>query len=82
MLPGVLASVDFSFPSFILLPGQESWGACGGEGGTLWQVAHKIANSVERTVQELPDVQVVWSLHTTEETTLRCSLWVFGEKVS
>lgn len=50
--------------------------------GAVWQVAHKIANSVERMVQELLDVQVVWPLHTTEETTLRCSLWVLGEKVS
>lgn len=57
---------------------KESWGAWK---GTLWQVAHKIANSVERIVQELPDVQVVWPIHTTEETTLRFSLWVFREKV-
>lgn len=79
--PGVPASMGFSFSPI-------HTAACTGVlgdmlgGGAVRQVSHKIANSVERMVQELLDVQVVWPLHTTEETTLRFSLWVLGEKVS
>lgn len=48
-----------------------------------WHVAHKV-NSVWKhpQVQELSGVQVVWPLRITEETTVRCSLWMLGEKAA